>query len=583
MRDPFPTVSEGAISDWVGSRSFQRGRSYFKSGAILDPRLQGNTLKAWCQGSRPQPYYLWVVCGTEGIKEAHCSCPVGLGGRCKHVAALLLTWSDQPDSFREVEELDSNLERRSKSELIALIKQMVEAHPNLESLLEATPPEDGRSKPLVNPESYRRQVAFAFRSGFDYWDGTWGGAGDIDIVLGSGDNFLAKSDYANASIVYQAVAQEVFEQFGMLHDDEGEYLYDVVNRCVQGLGNCLAAGDGDAVAREKALEALFEIYSSDMDIGGYGLGEGAEDLLLKHAAGDEKNVIAGWIRTSILTANGQYDGYKRQAYGGFLLALEDDYLDDDAFLEICRDSGRLNDLVDRLLTLGRLDEALVETGPAKDWDLLILAGIFGAHGYGRRLEPLVAKRIETTHDHGLMTWLKDQHEARGELAEALVLAKQLLEQRLDLAAYQDVRELSQRLGIWQATRSELLAEWAAARQYGVLTDVYLNEGKIDLALKSVRQLERTSHYAGDRSIRVAQAAAETRPQAAVEIYQEQAEKWIEARGRKRYQEACIYLTKVRDLYRQMSQESTWIDFMAELRERHHRLRALQDELSKAGL
>ena len=406
MRDPFPTVSEGAISDWVGSRSFQRGRSYFKSGAILDPRLQGNTLKAWCQGSRPQPYYLWIVCGAEGIKEAHCSCPVGLGGRCKHVAALLLTWSDQPDSFREVEELDSNLERRSKSELIALIKQMVEAHPNLESLLEATPPEDGRSKPLVNPESYRRQVAFAFRSGFDYWDGTWGGAGDIDIVLGSGDNFLAKSDYANASIVYQAVAQEVFEQFGMLHDDEGEYLYDVVNRCVQGLGNCLAAGDGDAVAREKALEALFEIYSSDMDIGGYGLGEGAEDLLLKHAAGDEKNVIAGWIRTSILTANGQYDGYKRQAYGGFLLVLEDDHLDDDAFLEICRDSGRLNDLVDRLLMLGRLDEALVEAGPAKDWDLLTLAGIFGAHGYGRRLEPLVAKRIETTHDHGLMTWLK---------------------------------------------------------------------------------------------------------------------------------------------------------------------------------
>ena len=106
MRDPFPTVSEGAISDWVGSRSFERGRSYFKSGAILDPRLQGNTLKAWCQGSRPQPYHLWVVCGTEGIKEAHCSCPVGLGGRCKHVAALLLTWSDQPDSFREVEELD---------------------------------------------------------------------------------------------------------------------------------------------------------------------------------------------------------------------------------------------------------------------------------------------------------------------------------------------------------------------------------------------------------------------------------------------------------------------------------------------
>ena len=577
MSNSFPTVSEEAISDWVGSRSFQRGRSYFKNGAIFEPRLQGDTLKAWCEGSRPQPYHLWVVCDAEGIKAADCSCPVGGGGRCKHVAALLLTWSDQPDSFRAVEELDPNLERRSKSELIALIKRMLAVHPNLESLLEAPLPEDGGSSPWVDPESYRRQVSLAIRASFDDWG--WGGTGDIDIVLGSGDNFLAKSDYVNAGIVYQAVAQEVFEHFEMVYDEyAGEYLYEVVNRCVQGLGNCLAAGDGDAAAREKALQVLLEIFRLDCDYGG-SAGEDAEDLILKHATADEKRVVAHWVRTSMLTA----DGYKRQAYGGFLLALEADHLDDDAFLEICRESGRLDDLVDRLLTMGQLDEALAEAGRAGDLDLLTLAEIFGAHGYGRRLEPVVAKRIETTPIDGLVVWLKDQHEERGELAEALVLAKQLLEQRPGLARYQDVRKLSQRLGIWQASRSELLAEWAAARQYGLLTDVYLEEGEIDLALKSVRQLESVSHYAGDRLIRVAQAASETRPQAAAEIYRKQAEKWIEARGRKRYQEACVYLIKVRDLYRQMSQEPAWTDFMAELRERHRRLRALQDELNKAGL
>ncbi len=129
----------------------------------------------------------------------------------------------------------------------------------------------------------------------------------------------------------------------------------------------------------------------------------------------------------------------------------------------------------------------------------------------------------------------------------------------------------------------MLAEWAAARRYDLLTDVYLEEGEIDLALKSVRQLEQVSHYGGDRLLRVAQAAAETRPQAAVELYRKQAEKLIQARGRERYQQACIFLAKVRDLYRQMSQESTWTDFMAEFRERHRRLRVLQDELSKAGL
>ena len=581
MSNSFPTVSEGAISDWVGSRSFQRGRSYFKNGAIFEPRLQGDTLKAWCEGSRPQPYHLWVVCDAEGIKAANCSCPVGGGGRCKHVAALLLTWSDQPDSFRAVEELDPNLERRSKSELIALIKQMLQVQPNLETLLETAPPEDGGSSPLVDPESYRRQVALAIRASFDDWG--WGGTGDIDTVLGSGDNFLAKSDYANAGIVYQAVAQEVFEHFEMVYDEyAGEYLSEVVNRCVQGLGNCLAAGDGDAAAREKALQVLLEIFRLDFDYGG-SAGEAAEELILKHATADEKRVVAGWARTSMLAATGPYDDYQRRAYGGLLLDLEEDHLDDDAFLEICRESGLLDALVDRLLTMGQLDEALAEAGRAGDSDLLTLAEVFSAHGHGRRLEPLVAKRIETTSIDGLVMWLKDQHEERGELAEALVLAKQLLEQHPGLARYQGVRKLSQRLGIWQASRSELLAEWAAARQYGLLTDIYLDEGEIDLALKSVRQPDQGFGYAGDRLMRVAQAAAETRPQAAVEIYQEQAEKWIEARGRERYQQACTYLTMARDLYRKMAQEPAWTDFMAELRERHNRLPALQDELNKADL
>ncbi|MYC62928.1 MAG: hypothetical protein F4X16_08865 [Caldilineaceae bacterium SB0661_bin_34] len=579
MSNPFPAVNEGAISDWVGSRSFQRGRSYFKRGDILEPRLQDNTLKAWCQGSRPQPYRLWVACGTEGIKEADCSCPVGGGGRCKHVAALLLTWLDDPDSFREVEELDPNLERRSQSELIALIKQMVEAHPTFEALLEAPPPEDGQSSPLVDPESYRRQAELAIRSGVDGWD--WGGVGDINVVLGSGDNFLAKSDYANAGIVYLAVAQEMFEHFEMVYDEDGEEMHEVVNRCIQGLGNCLTAEDGNAAARENALQALFEIFRLDLNYGGYGMGDEAEGLILEHADDDEKRVVAGWARTAMQAATGEYDSFRRRSYGSILLDLEADHLDDDAFLEICRESGLLDDLVDRLLTLGRLDEALAEAGRAGDMELLTLAGLFGAHGHGRRLEPLVAERIETTRIDGLIAWLKEQHEERGELDEALVLAQQLLEQRQDLAAYQDVRELSQRLGIWQATRPELLAEWAAARQYGLLTDIHLDEGEIDLALKSVRQPSQGFYYG--QWMRVAEAAAETRPQAAAELYREQAEKLVEARGRERYQQACTYLTTMRDLYRQMSQEPAWTDFMAEFRERHHRLRALQDELSKAGL
>ncbi len=581
MRNPFPTLNEGTISDWVGTQSFQRGRSYFKGGDIFETRRQGNTLKALCQGSRPQPYRLWVTGSAEGIKEAHCSCPVGGGGHCKHIGALLLTWLHQPDVFRTVEDPDANLERFSKSELIALVQQMLQVQPNLETLLESALPRDSRGSPLVDPDSYRRQAASAIRSSIDGWD--WDGTGGIGVVLGSGDNFLAKSDYANAGIVYQAVAQEVFEHFEMLHYHDSDYLYDAVNRCVQGLGKCLDASDDDAVAREKALQGLFAIYRSELDYGGYGLGDGAGDLILEHATEAEKSLIAGWVRAALPSATGEY-GYKRRAYGSLLLDLEADHLDDDAFLEISRESGLLDDLVDRLLTLGRLDEALAEAGRVRDSELLNLARLFSAHGDGRAVEPLVSGRIETNSDHGLTAWLKDQYEERGELAKALALAQQLLEQHPSLAAYQGVRDLSQRLGIWHQSRSQLLAEWAAAREYGLLTDIYLEEGVIDLALKSVRQYEQTSpYYAGNQLLRVAEAAEETRPQAAVEIYLERAEELIAGRGRERYQQACTYLTTVRDLYRQMSQERAWTSCIAELRERYQRLPALQDELNQAGL
>ena len=129
----------------------------------------------------------------------------------------------------------------------------------------------------------------------------------------------------------------------------------------------------------------------------------------------------------------------------------------------------------------------------------------------------------------------------------------------------------------------MLAEWSAAREYGLLTDIYLEEGEIDLALKSVKQTKPGLYYGVDRLVRVAQAASETHPHAAVDIYRERVESFIEARGRDNYQRACALLTKVRDLHWQLSQEALWTELIAELRERHRRLPALREELNNAGL
>ena len=582
MSNTIPAASEGTISDWVGPRNLQLGRSYFESDAIIDPRRQGNAVKGWCQGSMPHPYRLHVAFDANGIDEAHCSCPVGGGGRCKHVGALLLAWQEQSDAFRAVVELDTALQQCSKAELIVLIKRMLQREPDLETLLETALSEGNRGSAPVNPEIYRRQVSSAFRRGGDDWMASQRVARDIGVTLDAGDDFLARGDHAGAGIVYDAVAQGILEHYEMMPDEDGE-LAEVVDRCVEGLGNCLAGEGGDAAVRESCLQTLFDIFRFDVDFGGVDLGEAALDLMLEHATDEEKGAIAGRVRAAMPRGDSWSDGYHRRVYGRFLLDFEMAHLDDDSFLGICRECGLLPELVDRLLTLGRLEDAVTEADMAGDYDLLTLAGVFREHDRSRMVEPLLIKRIETSRDNRLAEWLKERYRERGELAEALDLASRLLERRPNLAGYLEVRDLSRALGVWQESRLKLLDRWTAAGEYGLLTDVYLEEGEVDLALRSVNRRRPGSFYDVDQLIRVAQAASETHPQAALDIYRQQAESLIEARGRDNYRQASAYLTRVRDLYRRLSQESVWAEIIAGLRERHRRLPALREELSNAGL
>lgn len=580
MPEAMPAVSDETISGWVGLRNSQLGRGYVENGSVFDLRLQGATLRARCQGSMPQPYRLRAVLAGGRVEDADCSCPVGSGGRCKHIGALLLTSLEQPEAFRVVAELDADLEQRSKGELVVLIKRMLQIQPDLESLLEMTMPGgDGRGTP-VNPEIYRRQVAAAFRLGRDDWPASRRIGMEIGVILDAGEDFLVWSDCANAGAVYQSVSREMLEHYDQMLDEDGR-LTDVMDRCVEGLGQCLALWE-DAEGRESLLRTLFDIYCADLDWGGIGLGEGAPGIILEQAAVAEKQAVAGWVRAAMGHGVGQSDSFRREAHGRFLLELEAERMDDASFLSICREARLLDGLVDRLLTLGRLEEAIAEAKRAGDHELPELADIFCRHDLGQRIEPLLAERVEANGNHRLMERLKKHHREQGKLPEALELAKRLLERSPGLSGYAEARELSRQLGVWEELRSELLGRWSAAGEYGLLTDVHLEEGEIDLALRSVNRGPAGLH-GGHRMTRVAEAAAATRPQAALDIYRRQVEGLIAARGRENYRVACAHLTRIRDLYRKLSDDPGWMAYVGELKERHRRLPALREELNDAGL
>jgi uncharacterized Zn finger protein len=574
-----PKITEKTIRSRVGDRSLALGERYFRDGSVFNTRRQGRALKARCQGSRDEPYQVEVTLGDKGVAEATCSCPVGGGGHCKHVAAVLLAWRHEPEAFTEVEELDQALGRRSKEGLIALIKQMLRREPDLELLLDLPLPGSASAGAAASRDAYRRQAEAAFHGRDTYeWGAASAIADDLTALEEVGDEYLRRQDQAGAAAVYEGILAAVLDNYNTVQDEEGD-LHVVVGDCAEGLGQCLDA-EADPARREAILRALFDVSRFDIDQGGIGLSDRVPDVE-EHATAEERRTLAGWVREAMASAR----DWSRQTLGGWLLDLEADALDDEAFLRVCRETGRVHDLVDRLLERGRLDEATREAERASDWDLLNLADLFVSRRHGDVAKRLVRERSRKSQDVRLLEWLKKRAVGHKDAAAALDLAEQVFRVQPSLEGYKEIRKLARKVGRWDTLRPRLLEFLKGQRYAYVLVPVYLDEGEIDRALEAVKSERPYLHgYGyGNRALDVARAAEKTRPEAAREIYRRQAESLIDQRGRGAYREACTFLKKVRDLYRRLGEEAAWTAYVGRLRERHRSLRALQEELTKARL
>jgi uncharacterized Zn finger protein len=579
MSTATPPLTVDDVRQRVGERSFQRAQDYVGT-AFHDTRRQGQTLRAWCEGTAIEPYAVQATLGRDGIDSAQCSCPVGDGGYCKHVAAMLLTWLGTPDAFRPVEALEFYLQKRSKKELVRLIQEMVDRYPELESLVELSAAVDAAAERPLDPEAVRRQVRQAFASARGNWRDGRNVASALGALIAMGQQQEALGQWQAAATVYLTTAEESLAQFETIHDEEGDVL-SVVNECVTGLGRCLPAVDEDPV-RGEMLRALLDIYLWDVAYGGVGVGDEVPDLILEQARPEEGRRVAARLRDSLPAGDALSDNYRRQVLGGFLLALEQDQLDDEAYLRLCRETGRLGDLVTRLLALGRVEEAVVATEAANDYALLGLVNRFGEAGQAEVAWRLVRKRADSSQDWRLKEWLKDQALARSDLDEALRWAEALLWQQPSLPSFQSLQTIAQAGGQWEALRPALLERLAKEQRYHLLVQIHVETKELDAAFQAYEHLLRRHRYSGLGPL-LAEAAEAERPRDAVRLYMAEVEALIERRGRDNYAMAARYLQRVRALYARLGDDEAWQTLIADLRQGNSRLRALQEELNTAGL
>ncbi len=583
-----PSLTRSDIENWTDEKYYQRGETCYRGGAIYDQRRAGMTTKSKCQGTQAPFYRQEVSFNERGIQSADCSCPVGEGGHCKHVVALLLTWADNPASFQETEDRNAALERRSKTELISLIRHMIEVEPDLEDLL-ALPVPGADSSAHLDLKAIRRQAQQSLRDRRGDWEDGWTDTRRIvramQPLLAIAGDCLARKDAANAASIYQIICETILEDENALYADEKGDLDGLISDCAEKLDECLSASE-DPQTRKEILQVLFNIYTEDnLKHGGIGISDSVPGTFINLATAQEKREIAGWVRQALPMGDSWSHNFHRQTLGALLLNLEADRLDDEGYLRLCRETDRLHDLVDRLLKLKRVEEAAKETRRAGDYDLLGLADLFVHHKHDSLAEQMISERATTSEDTRLLEWLRNRAEQKNDLVSALSLSERLFWKRSSLQAYEEMSKFARPLSRWEALRSEIVAKLEQQNKYSFLTEIYLTEGRVELALPAWERAKSTERYLNTRSIqiKVAKAAEKSHSREAIRLYMQVIEGLINMRGRQNYTEAAQFLKKVRALYEQLKEQSAWQTLIADLREKNRALRALQEELNKAKL
>ncbi|HEX5506185.1 MAG TPA: SWIM zinc finger family protein [Thermomicrobiales bacterium] len=626
VRAAFKPLTEADIRAHTDDTSYDRGAAYERDGYISDTTVRGPVLRALCQGSSGGPYLVEATLapadapGAEALAGWLCSCP--RGGFCKHIVALLLTWVHRPAAFAVRPELAALLAEKSREELLDLVGLMVRRYPDLADLVELAPtaPEAApglAGKRTVEPARIKGQIAGIFReSRYDRYDDYGWGAGyamssDLEQVLRSGDAYARAGQWANAQAVYTPLVEEVVDHYEELGDDEGGEIAGAVAQAAAGLLACLAAQDAlapadrlDEEAREELLDTLYDLWHFAREY--VGDSDALEAALVRHATPEERARLERRLRGEIVPGQDFHHQWTNRAALGFLVRLVNP--SDEEILAEYRRAALYADLAELLLARGRVDEAVALAGErlTEPSDVTTFADRLLALGGDRARQATefvegragTAQREDTGHAVvTYLTWLGRQYAALGLPDRALDAERRHFRVAPGAPTYASVKAAAnlpgQPAGTWGRLRPDLLVALEERGAWADLVTIYLDEGEAREALTALSELERATPISpygygygygiADLRVRVARAAERDYPDRAGAIYQREAQRLIDQRGRENYRTAAGYLARVRDLHTRQGRDEEWRTTFAALRERHKSLRALKEELAAAGL
>jgi uncharacterized Zn finger protein len=212
------------LEEWAGRKIVSRGKTYQRQGRVADLAVtEDNGLIAWVDGTRR--YATKVVMVDDDLPDSICTCPYEW--ECKHAVAVLIAylkgiednqpfprasrddprlkileddaWDDDPPDEKPAasgdvrKEIDPFLKGRTKAQLIELIRDIAQPHPEIaQALVDRRQLSSGDTKALVT--RLRREIQ---EVGHEHgWQNYWQGDGHtpdysgirkkLEALLGAG-------------------------------------------------------------------------------------------------------------------------------------------------------------------------------------------------------------------------------------------------------------------------------------------------------------------------------------------------------------------------------------------------------------
>ncbi len=328
------------VQDLFDSVIYLRGEEYFDEGLVtsIEP-LNTTTITGTVRGN--QSYTVSVSLDDDGNLVCDCSCPCDFD--CKHAAALLLKWlsikNKQNVSLKDgiskaKESLQQSLAARNKEELIELLKAAIDKHPELKSLVQ------------IERKAVLSQIKKLFS---EYWE--WNEIHDLisqleTILEGiqrnktSWDRDLWEEMKICSEIMIKNI-ENVHDEgdLGIFWEDWFEIYGEVFaatkptkSKKVEFIGAVLNWIENDDYGNEGSFEkALVGVCNTSEDV----------ELIKEMLAKVEKK---------------EYDDEDR--YEELFLKLYEKAGMEEKYLEEAKRSGFTVELVDKLISLNKLEEAL---------------------------------------------------------------------------------------------------------------------------------------------------------------------------------------------------------------------------------